>query len=55
MPRHFAAYIGGGQRSPGVVVVPRHLAVAEVASQLLLIANATSSEDWVDRICYLPL
>ena len=54
MPWHFAEFIRS-QESPGVIVVPQHLPVSTVVQELLLIASATSPEDWTNRICYLPL
>jgi hypothetical protein len=54
MPRHFADFIRSSA-SAGVIVVPQHLPVSTVAAELLLVASATSSEDWTNRICYLPL
>jgi len=38
-----------------VIVVPQHLPVPLVVDELLLIASATSPNDWTNRICYLPL
>ncbi len=52
--RHFAAFIQS-QQSAGVIVVPQHLAVSVAVEELLLVASATSPEDWTDRICFLPL
>jgi hypothetical protein len=54
MPRHFAEFVRS-RESAGVIVVPQHLPVSTVADELLLIAAATSPEDWTNRICYLPL
>jgi hypothetical protein len=54
MPRHFATFIQS-QQSAGVIVVPQHLAVSVAVEELLLVASATSPEDWTDRICFLPL
>jgi len=54
MPSHFGEFIKSN-RSPGVIVVPQHLPVSTVADELLLIWTASSSEEWVNRICYLPL
>jgi hypothetical protein len=54
MPRHFASFIES-EASPGVVVVPQSLPVPRAVEDLLLVASATSPEDWVNRICYLPL
>jgi hypothetical protein len=54
MPRHFADFIVT-RESPGVLVVPQHLSVADAAEYLLLIWNATEAEEWINRICLLPL
>jgi hypothetical protein len=54
MPRHFAEFIQSHE-SCGVIVVPQHLPVSIVVDELLLIAAATTPEDWTNRICYLPL
>jgi hypothetical protein len=54
MPEHFGAFILG-QESPGVLVIPQHVAVGEAAEELILIWAATEAEEWVNRICYLPL
>ncbi len=54
MPRHFAEFVQSRQ-SAGVIIIPQHLPVSAVVEELLLISSATSSEDWTNRICYLPL
>lgn len=54
MPRHFAELIKTFA-SAGVLVVPQSMPVAKVADELLLIASATLSEEWVNRIAFLPL
>lgn len=54
MPDHFATFIAS-QSSPGVLVVPQHLPISIVADDLLLLWGATEAEEWINRICYLPL
>lgn len=54
MPRHFAEFIMT-ETSPGLLVVPQHLAVATVVEDLLLIWFTTEAEEWVNRISFLPL
>lgn len=54
MPRYFSEFIATGT-SPGVLIVPQHVSVASVVEDLILIWLATEAEEWIDRICYLPL
>jgi hypothetical protein len=54
MPAHFADFIAA-RESPGVLPVPRHLNVREVAENLLLVWAASEAEEWVNRISYLPI
>ena len=42
MPRHFGEFVRS-QRSPGLIVVPQHLPLGEVADDLILIWTATQS------------
>ena len=54
MPLHFASLIQQHQ-SPGVIVVPQSMRPAQAAEELLLIASATESAEWVNPIVFLPL
>lgn len=54
MPWHFAQFISQ-QISSGVLVVPQHLPISVVVDELLLIWGASGSEEWTNRISYLPL
>ena len=54
MPHHFATFLQS-QTSTGLLIVPQHLPLAAVVEDLLLIWSASSPEEWVNRICYLPL
>ena len=54
MPLHFAEFIAH-TASPGVLIVPQHLAIAEAIDELVLIWSATDVSDWTNRICRLPL
>jgi Domain of unknown function (DUF5615) len=53
MPHHFA--ILSTQTSAGLLIVPQYLTLAAVVQDLRLIWSASSPEEWVNRICYLPL
>src|SRR5712692_9552425 len=54
MPRHFGEFTRL-QHSPGVIVVPQHVPIREVAEDLILIWTATKPEEWANRIVYLPI
>jgi predicted nuclease of predicted toxin-antitoxin system len=54
MPLHFASFIQQHQ-SPGIIVVPQSMRPAQAAEELLLIASATETAEWVNRIVFLPL
>lgn len=54
MPSELARLLES-EPSPGVIVVPQHLPISLAAEDLLLIWSATDSEEWVNRIAWLPL
>lgn len=54
MPRHFGEFLRS-QRSPGLIVVPQHLPLGEVADDLILVWTATEAEEWTDRIAFPPI
>jgi Domain of unknown function (DUF5615) len=54
MPRHFGDFTRTTP-SPGLIVVPQSLPVREVVDALILIWAATQSEEWINRIAYLPI
>ena len=54
MPRHFGDFLQAAA-SPGVLLVPQHLPVPEVVDQLILIWAASDADEWLNRICRLPL
>ncbi|MFQ5640735.1 MAG: DUF5615 family PIN-like protein [bacterium] len=51
---HFAKFIMS-QASPGVLIVPQKLPVANVVDDLILIWAASEAEEWRNRIRSLPL
>jgi hypothetical protein len=54
MPRHFAQFIS--QRdSAGLIVVRQSLSVAAAMEDLILIHAATESDEWTNRLVFLPL
>jgi len=54
MPAHFAEFILH-DKCPGLIIVPQSLSVSATVNDLLLVWAATDAEEWVNRICVLPL
>ncbi|HUY35409.1 MAG TPA: hypothetical protein VMV69_21880 [Pirellulales bacterium] len=54
MPDHFAKFVAK-ETSSGLLIVPQHLPISVVVDELLLIWGATEHEEWINRICYVPL
>ena len=54
MPQHFATFIMT-QQSPGLLLIPQHLAIASAVEDLWLIWSTMEPEEWVNLIWYLPL
>lgn len=54
MPTNFAEFISA-QQSPGILIVPQHLALTAVVDDIILIWMVSNAEDWMNRIAYLPL
>jgi predicted nuclease of predicted toxin-antitoxin system len=54
MPVHFANFIAT-QDSPGLILIEQSLPVREAIEELLLIWEASSAEEWVNRLEFIPL
>jgi hypothetical protein len=54
MPRHFAKFIQEST-SPGVLLVPQHLPIADAIEEIVLLWYATDASEWTNRIVWLPL
>jgi hypothetical protein len=54
MPRHFGEFVQSSV-SAGVLLIPQGLSVREAVEQLIMIWAASEAEEWVNRICVLPL
>jgi len=54
MPTHFAEFVARKQ-SPGVLLARRGVKLSKVAEELVLIAEASEAEEWINRIAYIPL
>ena len=54
MPRHFNEFVRSS-KSPGLIVVPQHIATQLAIEDLILIWTATDPGEWTNRIVYLPI
>jgi len=53
-PQHFATFIAHS-KSSGVIVIPPHLTIAQIAEELFLVWLVMEAEEWINRITYLPV
>jgi len=54
MPAHFAAFLASGQHSPGLLLIRQTLPIAQAIEALYLVWEASSPNEWLDQIEYLP-
>lgn len=54
MPTHFANFVSS-QHSPDVVILAQKLSISHAIEELLLMWEASETEEWVDAIKWLPL
>ena len=54
MPYPFAEFITHRQ-SPGVLIIPQRIEIGSAIGEFLLIWSASDSDEWTNRILYLPL
>lgn len=55
MTRHAYDRVAAGLPMPGVFVIPEHMPIGQAIKELELIALASESDEWKDRIEFLPL
>ena len=54
MPLHAKAHLQEGGHFPGIFLVRMHSSSKAVVEYLATVAHATESEEWKDRIEYIP-
>jgi hypothetical protein len=54
MPVHFAARMGSGLKSAGVLLAVPSASIGEIVESLLMIWSVSLEWEWVDQIHYLP-
>jgi hypothetical protein len=55
MPGHFSDFLEGGNRSPGVLMVPQGAPVGRIIESIVFIWVASEPDEWIDQIVWLPL
>lgn len=53
MPIHFADFITENT-SYGVLIIPQDVSMIEAIDNIILIWSASTMEEWINRIVYLP-
>jgi hypothetical protein len=54
MPGHFAAHLGAGHHSPGVLLVALPCSIPEIVEALFYYADASDKNLWRDQILFVP-
>jgi predicted nuclease of predicted toxin-antitoxin system len=54
MPGHFQRFVSTSQ-SPGVILLRSRVPIAVAIEELLLIWAASDSEEWINRLAWIPL
>jgi hypothetical protein len=54
MPGHFRRFVSTSQ-SPGVILLRSRVPIAVAIEELLLIWAASNSEEWINRLAWIPL
>lgn len=55
MPAHFKDHLEAGKHIPGILIINRSTSYGQIINDLLLIWEASSIEEYRDRIEYIPL
>jgi Domain of unknown function (DUF5615) len=55
MPGHFRDFLAAGHVIPRVFIVPQDAAIGAVIASILLVWIASESEEWRNRLVWLPL
>lgn len=55
MPVHLAEHLAQGHHIPGILILNPKLSIGETMDELILIADASFDEEYLDQIVNLPL
>jgi hypothetical protein len=54
MVRHFCERIAAGHDSSGLCIFPQACSIGEILDELLTIWAASTAEEWINRLAFLP-
>jgi len=54
MPRHFREFVTSNE-SPGVILIPRLMPIAQAIDEILLIWQISEADEWRNLLRWLPL
>jgi hypothetical protein len=55
MPHHLAEHLAAGRHLPGILVLNPAMSFGALVDELILIALASSEDEFIDQMLYLPL
>jgi hypothetical protein len=55
MPAFAYQRLSGGERMPGLIMVPQLAPIGIIIENLVLIASATEDDEWLGAVAFLPL
>lgn len=55
MPKHFVEHLAAGRHAPGVLCIRKYVTMAELIDVLYLIWYASDTEEYRDRLVFIPL
>jgi hypothetical protein len=55
MPVHLADHLARGGHIPGILIINDDLSMGEIIEELIIIAEASLTDEYQDQICFMPL
>ena len=55
MPQHLSDHLSAGCHVPGIFTINLEVPMGKIIEELLLIAGASDTDEYIDRITYIPL
>lgn len=54
-PVHLREHLTAGRHIPGILMLPEHSSLGDLIDALSLILTASTSDEYLDRLIYLPI